>query len=129
LTDETTAAHARTRAACSEARGALTDAEAAIRSSLTSEARSAAENSQGLETMVQADISSRTVEFCEQGAAELREVLAASEQFVALGLREDQPTGTTPSRVERSYPRYLAATSPHARITERYFYPAGLEYS
>ena len=27
--------------------------------------------------------------------------------------------GTTPARAERSYPRYLAATSPHERILGR----------
>ena len=31
-----------------------------------------------------------------------------------------QPTGETPVRQERQYPRYLAATSPHQRILERF---------
>ena len=33
--------------------------------------------------------------------------------FVSDGLQEDQPTGRTPSIVESSYPRNLAATSPN----------------
>merc|ERR1712025_635332 len=40
--------------------------------------------------------------------------------FVTKVLQEDQPTGLTPVRVERSYPRYLAATSPHERILNRF---------
>jgi len=40
--------------------------------------------------------------------------------FVTDVLQEDQPTGLTPVRVERSYPRYLAATSPHERILNRF---------
>ena len=39
--------------------------------------------------------------------------------FVSDVLQEDQPTGRTPSRVERSYPRYLAATSPHEKLLSR----------
>ena len=37
-------------------------------------------------------------------------------------LREDQPTGLTPQRTERSFPRYLEATSPHQRILHRFRY-------
>jgi len=40
--------------------------------------------------------------------------------FVTDVLQEDQPTGLTPARVDRSYPRYLAATSPHERILNRF---------
>jgi len=40
--------------------------------------------------------------------------------FVTDVLQEDHPTGLTPVRVERSYPRYLAATSPHERILNRF---------
>jgi len=40
--------------------------------------------------------------------------------FVTEVLQEDQPTGSTPARVERSYPRYLEATSPHERILSRF---------
>ena len=39
--------------------------------------------------------------------------------FVTEVLQEDQPTGMTPARVKRSYPRYLAATIPHERILNR----------
>merc|ERR1712098_1024492 len=31
-----------------------------------------------------------------------------------------QPSGETPVRTERHYPRYLASTSPHARILEKF---------
>jgi len=40
--------------------------------------------------------------------------------FVTEVLQEDEPSGLTPARVERSYPRYLAATSPHERILNRF---------
>jgi len=40
--------------------------------------------------------------------------------FVSDVLQEDQPTGRTPARVERSYPRYLAATSPHEKLLSRF---------
>jgi len=40
--------------------------------------------------------------------------------FVTEVLREDQPTGLTPQRTERSFPRYLEATSPHQRILHRF---------
>ena len=36
------------------------------------------------------------------------------------GINIYQPSGETPVRVERQFPRYLAATSPHARIKERF---------
>merc|ERR1712079_83337 len=36
------------------------------------------------------------------------------------GLKVYKSTGDTPSRVERQYPRYLATTSPHARLLDRY---------
>ena len=39
--------------------------------------------------------------------------------FISDVLKEDQPTGRTPSRVERSYPRCLAATSPHEKLLSR----------
>merc|ERR1719266_836809 len=40
--------------------------------------------------------------------------------FVTEVLREDQPTGLTPQRAERSFPIYLEATSPHQRILHRF---------
>eukprot|EP00088_Acartia_fossae_P034134 TRINITY_DN3500_c0_g1_i10.p1 TRINITY_DN3500_c0_g1~~TRINITY_DN3500_c0_g1_i10.p1 ORF type:complete len:728 (-),score=254.95 TRINITY_DN3500_c0_g1_i10:261-2444(-) len=40
--------------------------------------------------------------------------------FALESLQRNLPTGTTPGRIERSYPRYLAATSPHERIIKRY---------
>ena len=41
------------------------------------------------------------------------------QRFLSEVLQEDKPTGLTPARVERSYPRTLAATSPHERILNR----------
>ena len=35
-------------------------------------------------------------------------------------LQDDQPSGLTPQRAERSFPRYLEATSPHQRILHRF---------
>jgi len=35
-------------------------------------------------------------------------------------LEEYKATGKTPVRAERQYPRYLATTSPHSRILDRY---------
>jgi len=40
--------------------------------------------------------------------------------FVSDVLQEDRPTGRTPSRVERLYPRNLAATSPHEKLLSRF---------
>merc|ERR1719430_3096765 len=40
--------------------------------------------------------------------------------FVTEVLQEDQPSGLTPQRAERSFPRYLEATSPHQRILHRF---------
>lgn len=40
--------------------------------------------------------------------------------FVSDVLQEDQPTGRTPSRIERTYPRHLAATSPHEKLLSRF---------
>jgi len=36
------------------------------------------------------------------------------------GITIYEPSGETPSRTDRQYPRYLAATSPHQRIIERF---------
>jgi len=45
---------------------------------------------------------------------------AAVQQFLCESLQRDIPTGRTPARTERTYPRFLAATSPHQRILDRY---------
>jgi len=39
--------------------------------------------------------------------------------FLAEEMVQDKATGLTPARAERPFPRYLAATSPHARILDR----------
>ena len=51
------------------------------------------------------------------------QMLALDEEVVSLvweDLKTYQPTGETPARVERHYPRYLASTEPHHRILERF---------
>ncbi len=45
---------------------------------------------------------------------------ASVREFVMSNLKKDVPTGTTPARIERTYPRFLAATSPHEKIIQRY---------
>ncbi|XP_021939166.1 kinesin-like protein Klp61F isoform X2 [Zootermopsis nevadensis] len=42
------------------------------------------------------------------------------DKFLVEELRKDIPTGNTPQRREFSYPRVLAATSPHERILARF---------
>merc|ERR1719336_3670566 len=41
-------------------------------------------------------------------------------RFLTEDLQKDVPTGLTPARVERSYPRVLAATSPQQTILARF---------
>ncbi|XP_011875428.1 PREDICTED: bipolar kinesin KRP-130 [Vollenhovia emeryi] len=50
---------------------------------------------------------------------ELHSVQESVEKFVE-DLRHDTPTGSTPARKEYRYPRYLAETSPHERIIQRF---------
>jgi len=47
--------------------------------------------------------------------------------FLRTTLKQDVPSGLTPARVERSYPRYLAATSPHEKIISRFKAQAELQ--
>ena len=56
-----------------------------------------------------------TVEVREEAVEETKTVC----RFLSEDLRQDVPTGLTPARVERSYPRVLAATSPHQAILSR----------
>jgi len=41
-------------------------------------------------------------------------------KFIREVLQQDVPSGLTPARIERSYPRHLAATSPHDKIIHRF---------
>merc|ERR1719186_579676 len=41
---------------------------------------------------------------------------AGVTNFLTEELVQDKPTGLTPARADRPFPRYLAATSPHQRI-------------
>merc|ERR1712071_97261 len=41
-------------------------------------------------------------------------------KFLVEDLNEDVPTGQTPQRRDFAYPRFLASTSPHERIVQRY---------
>jgi len=47
--------------------------------------------------------------------------------FLRTTLKQDVPSGLTPARIERSYPRYLAATSPHEKIISRFRAQAELQ--
>merc|ERR1712029_142151 len=47
-------------------------------------------------------------------------IQAKVENLISDGIVIYQPSGETPVRTERQYPRYLAATSPHARIIEKF---------
>jgi len=66
------------------------------------------------------EVSSRTKELflgVREYVVEKKEVV---KKFLSSELRRDVPSGLTPARVERSFPRVLAATSPHLRILSRY---------
>lgn len=59
----------------------------------------------------------------EKSCSELGQQTQGQEEKIRIFLQEslerDVPTGSTPARTERVYPRYLAATSPHDRIIQR----------
>ena len=63
-------------------------------------------------------------EMMAESVASLQSRLALEQDtvaaFVSEVLREDQPTGGTPARAERPFPRALEATSPAARILQRF---------
>jgi hypothetical protein len=127
-TAEQTAKHdvaqAQIHASFAAASAALSDKESALKIALGSVSDAAAENGRQLEASVVTEIGEPTAEMCGRAEGEVGGLLAGVEEFVVVRLREDQPTGATPVRLERSYPRYLAATSPHARITERSVQPS-----
>ena len=60
----------------------------------------------------------------KENVAELAEKLAHLDEEVTSLVWEDlkvyQPTGETPVRTERHYPRYLASTEPHNRILDKF---------
>ena len=61
-----------------------------------------------------------TEDNCEQLRLRSQEQQDKVRRFLVEQLQRDVPTGSTPGRTERTYPRYLAATSPHHRIIERW---------
>jgi len=70
---------------------------------------------------------SNVSEISQISSTNVSEVRASTEaaeaqvcEFLTSSLQRDVPTGSTPARTERVYPRYLAATSPHLRILERF---------
>merc|ERR1719427_587588 len=65
-------------------------------------------------------VSENTKDIVTNLQSRITEEKETVSNFVTDVLQEDQPTGMTPARTERSYPRYLAATSPHERILNRF---------
>jgi len=61
--------------------------------------------------------TSDTVDMIQTGMAKLKENVNA---LLEEDLATYQSSGCTPGRVDRQYPRYLAGTSPHGRILERF---------
>ena len=60
----------------------------------------------------------------KENVADITEKMAHLDEEVATLVWEDlkvyQPTGETPVRTERQYPRYLASTDPHHRILDKF---------
>lgn len=60
----------------------------------------------------------------KENVADITKKMAHLDEEVATLVWEDlkvyQPTGETPLRVERQYPRYLASTDPHHRILDKF---------
>ena len=63
-------------------------------------------------------------ELSKENVADLNEKMAYLDEEVTTLVWEDlkvyEPTGETPVRTERQYPRYLAATEPHHRILDKF---------
>ena len=65
------------------------------------------------------EVSNNTKDIILGLQSKMTEEREAVTRFLQEVLQEDVPSGLTPARVERSYPRYLAATSPHQTILSR----------
>ena len=65
------------------------------------------------------EISNNTKDIIIGLQSKVVEEKEAVSSFIRDDLQEDVPSGLTPARVERPYPRYLAATSPHEKIISR----------
>ena len=65
------------------------------------------------------EVSNNTKDIILGLQSKMTEEREAVTRFLQEVLQEDAPSGLTPARVERSYPRYLAATSPHQTILSR----------
>ena len=78
-------------------------------------------DNEAAETMddMMAEVSNNTKDIITGLQSKLVEEKDAVTSFIRNDLQEDVPSGLTPARVERSYPRYLAATSPHQKIITR----------
>jgi len=72
------------------------------------------------------EISNNTKDIIIGLQSKVVEEKEAVSSFIRDDLQEDVPSGLTPARVERPYPRYLAATSPHDKIVSRYREQAAL---
>ena len=74
------------------------------------------------------EISNNTKDIIIGLQSKVVEEKEAVSSFIRDDLKEDVPSGLTPARVERPYPRYLAATSPHEKIKSRYTFLLLLVY-
>jgi len=66
------------------------------------------------------ELSENTREMVDEVKSDMVQLEGNVNSLLESGLSTYQPTGVTPARVERQFPRYLANTSPHPRILERF---------
>ena len=80
-----------------------------------------AKDNQGVEYLEDniADISNNTKDIIVGIQAKVNEEQENVKKFLSETLQHDVPSGLTPARVERSFPRYLATTSPHEKLISR----------
>jgi len=72
------------------------------------------------------EVSNNTKDIITGLQSKMVEEKEAVSSFIRDDLKEDVPSGLTPVRIERQYPRYLAATSPHEKLISRYREQAAL---
>eukprot|EP00092_Neocalanus_flemingeri_P020555 GFUD01022268.1.p1 GENE.GFUD01022268.1~~GFUD01022268.1.p1 ORF type:complete len:1112 (-),score=327.91 GFUD01022268.1:215-3550(-) len=79
-------------------------------------------DSTGVSSMMDSvsEVSTNAKELVANVKSRITQEKETVSSFVTEVLQEDQPTGMTPARTERNFPRYLAATSPHERILNRF---------
>jgi len=65
-------------------------------------------------------VTTNSTEMVNSVKGDVEELEDAVSSLLDNGLGSYQPTGETPGRVDRQFPRYLASTSPQHRILDRY---------